>query len=102
MRGELRALQGNALEDLSSSSSLRVLRFPLFFALSSATFSTLGLSSNSLAPTLFLRRPLPVWGESPESRRAFENRSFKLSRATLAAVVFHLGVSKSESSSDGG
>jgi len=85
------------LEGFSASSSLRLRRLFLYFALSRAT---LGLASTSLTSMLFRLR-LPFCGVSPGSRSACENKSLRLSRAILGVVGLNFGGSKSDSISDG-
>lgn len=92
----------NSREDLSNSSSLKLILFPLFLARSSIIRPLLGLSSTSLKSMLFLRTPFR--GVSPGSRRAWVNKLLRLSRAELEFVdeLAHLGGgSKSDSRSEG-
>ena len=91
----------NELDDVSNSSSLKLILLPLFLDLSWMTRSIRGLSSTSLESMLFLRACLR--GVSPGSRRAWVNKLLRFSRAELAVEEFaHLGGgSKSESRSEG-
>ena len=89
----------NSREDLSNSSSLKLILFPLFLARSSITRR---VSSTSLKSMLFLRTPFR--GVSPGSRRAWVNKLLRLSRAELEFVdeLAHLGGgSKPDSRSEG-
>src|SRR6266567_4317840 len=92
----------NSREDLSNSSSLKLILFPLFLARSSITRPLLGVSSTSLKSMLFLRTSFR--GVSPGSRSAWVNKLLRLSRAELEFVdeLAHLGgASKSDSRSEG-
>jgi hypothetical protein len=92
----------NSREDLSNSSSLKLILFPLFLARSSITRPLLGVSSTSLKSMLFLRTSFR--GVSPGSRRAWVNKLLRLSRAEVEFVdeLAHLGGgSKSDSRSEG-
>lgn len=89
-------------DDVSNSSSLKLVLLPLFLERSWMTRSILGLSSTSLESMLFLCASLR--GVSRGLRRAWVNKLLRFSQAELVVdklAHFGGGGSKSESRSEG-